>query len=175
MIRPTGRSLKQTPNSSLRLGQLHKLLTARNDTAELYRYHPRLMAWLARQDDGEGLSRLLKLLRATEPTFQLNDPELALQCADTLYHAGHYRAALRLLQDFHKRFPDSSQLAPAYLLAARALANGLQQWDKASAFLQFINKRCTDHPLHQQIDSWLEQAKNHQPLKGPKANFQVSD
>lgn len=166
-------ALKQDRNNPVRLAQLYKLLTARNNTAELYRYHPRFMAWLAEQHDGEGLNRLLKQLLTKDPEFQLDDPELTLKCADTLYHSGYYRAALRLLQNFHKRFPDSDQLAPAYLLAARALANGLQQWDKARAFLQFIKKRCTNHPLHPQMDSWLEQAEQHQPLKGPKASFQV--
>jgi hypothetical protein len=117
----------------------------------------------------------LKQLLASEPAFQLDDPELTVQCADTLYRSGHFRETLRLLQNFHKRFPDSNQLAPAYLLAARALANGLQQWDKALAFLQFIKKRCTAHPIHSQIDTWLEQAEQRQPLKGPRASFQVSD
>jgi len=168
-------ALKRDPNNPVRLGQLYKLLTARHDTAELYRYHPRLMAWLAAQHDGDGLNRLLKQLLVADPAFRLDDPALAVQCAETLYRAGHCKAALRLLQDFHKRFPDSDQLAPAYLLAARALANGLQQWDKAKAFLMFIKKRCTSHPIHQQIDTWLEQAEQHQPLKGPRATFQVPD
>jgi len=110
-----------------------------------------------------------------EPKFQLDDPELAVQCAGTLYHRGHHKAAIRLLQDFHKRFPDSDELAPAYLIVAQALANGLQQWEKASAFLSFIKKRCVNHPAHEHIDVWLEQAANQQPLKGPKASFQVSD
>ena len=74
-----------------------------------------------------------------------------------------------------KRFPNSDQLAPAYLIVAQALANGLQQWEKASAFLAFIQKRCADHPVHQDIEVWLEQARNRQPLKGPKASFQVPD
>ncbi|MGM0952794.1 MAG: tetratricopeptide repeat protein [Pseudomonadota bacterium] len=168
-------ALRQEPGNPARLGQLYRLLTARNDTAELYRYHPRLMAWLASENDGDGLKRLLKQLLAKEPAFLLDDPELTVQCADTLYRSGHFRETLRLLQNFHKRFPDSNQLAPAYLLAARALANGLQQWDKALAFLQFIKKRCTAHPIHNQIDTWLEQAEQRQPLKGPRASFQVSD
>lgn len=168
-------TLKRDRDDPKRIGQLYQLLTARQATAELYRYHPRLMAWLAQRHDGDGLSQLMQTLQASEPGFQVDDPELAVQCAGTLYHRGHHKPALRLLQDFHKRFPDSDQLAPAYLIAAQALANGLQQWEKASAFLAFIKKRCTGHPIHGQIDIWLEQARNQQPLKGPKANFQVSE
>ncbi|MGP9832833.1 hypothetical protein [Marinobacter alkaliphilus] len=168
-------SLKKDRDNPKRIGQLYQILTARQATAELYRYHPRLMAWLTQRHDGDGLNQLMQTLQAAEPGFQLDDPELAVQCASALYHRGHFKPALRLLQDFHKRFPDSDQLAPAYLLAAQALANGLQQWEKASAFLAFIKKRCVTHPLHGQIDTWLDQARNQQPLKGPKASFEIPE
>src|SRR5690554_1600122 len=120
-------SLKKDRDNPKRIGQLYQIMTARQATTELYRYHPRLMAWLAQRHDGDGLNQLMQTLQAAEPGFQLDDPELAVQCASALYHRGHFKPALRLLQDFHKRFPDSDQLAPAYLLAAQALANGLQQ------------------------------------------------
>ncbi|KPQ29007.1 MAG: hypothetical protein HLUCCX14_08030 [Marinobacter excellens HL-55] len=168
-------ALKKDRDDPKRIGQLYQILTARQATTELYRYHPRLMIWLAQRHDGDGLNQLIQTLQAAEPGFQLDDPELAVQCARALYHRGHYKPALRLLQDFHKRFPDSDQLAPAYLIAAQALANGLQQWEKASAFLSFIKKRCTSHPVQGHIDVWLEQARNQQPLKGPKASFEVSE
>lgn len=168
-------ALKKDRDNPVRLEQLYRLLTARNDTAELYRYHPRLLGWLASRRDAGGLEQMVRTLRKVEPDFQLDDPQLTVACAEVLYRGGHCRSALTLIRDFHKRFPDSDQLAPAYLLAAQALANGLQQWDKAIAFLTFIKKRCTGHPLHAQIDTWLDQAANHQPLKGPKASFDLPD
>ena len=168
-------ALKNDRDNPVRVGQLYQLLTARNDARELYRFHPRIMAWLAARQDGDGLNRLVETLQTLEPGFKLEDPELAVTCANTLYHRGHPKTAIRLLQDFHKRFPNSDQLAPAYLIVAQALANGLQQWEKASAFLAFIQKRCAGHPVHQDIEVWLEQARNRQPLKGPKASFQVPD
>lgn len=164
-------ALKRDRDNSLRVGQLYQLLTARNDVAELYRHHPRLLSWLADRNDGEGIATLLETLQGAEPGFRLDDPGLAVRCARTLYHRQQFKLALRLLQDFHKRFPDSDQLAPAYLLVAQTLANGLDQWEKATAFLTFIQKRCTTHPLHGQIAAYLEQAEKRQPLKGPKAAF----
>jgi len=160
-------ALKQDRENPTRIGQLYRLLTARNDTSELYRYHPRMLAWLAMRHDGDGLAQLLQTLQDLEPGFQLDDPELAVNCARVLYQRGHHKSAIRVLQDFHKRFPDSDQLAPAYLIVAQALANGLQQWEKANAFLLFIKKRCTSHPAHKHIDAWLEQSSQRQPLKGP--------
>lgn len=168
-------ALKRDPNDSHRLGQLYRLLTARNDTAELYRYHLRLLAWLVEHNDAEGIAGMLKALEAREPGFRLDDPELAVRCARCLYHRGQFKPVLKLLQDFHKRFPNSEELAPAYLLVAQTLANGLDQWEKATAFLNFIQKRCVNHPLHGQIGDYLAQAERREPLKGPKASFTVED
>lgn len=168
-------ALKRNPNDSHRLGQLYRLLAARNDTAELYRYHPRLLAWLVERNDAEGITALLQALEAREPGFRLDDPELAVRCARCLYHRGQFKPVLKLLQDFHKRFPDSEELAPAYLLVAQTLANGLNQWEKATAFLNFIQKRCVNHPLHEQIGIYLAQAEKKEPLKGPKASFVVEE
>jgi len=166
-------SLKRDPANAHRLEQMYALLTARDDRQELYRYHPRLLTMLADRNDGESIARLLDTLESVEPNFRLNDPELAVQCAKTLYNRGQFKPALKLLQDFHKRFPDSEALPQAYLTVAQALANGLGQWEKATAFLTFIKKRCVNHPLHEQIDVYLEQARNREPLKGPKASFNV--
>lgn len=168
-------ALKRDRDNSQRLGQLHQLLTARNDVSELYRYHPRLLAWLADRNDGDSMATLLDTLQTAEPQFRLDDPELSVRCARALYHRSQFKPTLRLLQDFHKRFPDSDQLAPAYLLVAQALANGLNQWEKATAFLTFIQKRCGNDPLHKQIGTYLEQAEKREPLKGPKASFAVQD
>ncbi len=168
-------ALKRDRDNGQRIGQLYQLLTARNDVPELYRYHPRLLTWLADHNDGDGMAALLHSLQNAEPQFRLEDPELAVRCARTLYHRGHFKLALRLLQDFHKRFPDSKQLAQAYLLVAQTLANGLNQWEKATAFLTFIQKRCQQDPLHKQIGTYLEQAQKREPLKGPKASFAVQE
>ena len=168
-------ALKRDSQNAFRLGQLHQLLTARNDIPELYRYHPRLLNMLAERNDGEGIAALLAAIETVEPGFRLEDPELSVRCARCLYQRGHFKPALKLLQDFHKRFPDSEELAPAYLLVAQALANGLGQWEKASAFLNFVKKRCLNHPLHEQVDVYLQQVENREPLKGPKASFAVQE
>ncbi len=168
-------ALKRDAKNAHRIGQLYLLLKARNDTAELYRYHPRLLEWLADRNDARGLTELLATLEKTEPGFRVEDPELAVRCAGALYRQGEYKAVLKLLQDFHKRFPNSEHLAPAYLLVAQTLANGLEQWDKAVAFLKFIQKKCTQHPLHAHMGTYLAQAENREPLKGPKASFAMED
>ncbi|WP_372985989.1 hypothetical protein [Marinobacter sp.] len=168
-------ALIRDPDNALRIAQLYKLLMARRDVPELHRYHVRILNWLANSNDGEAIAELVTLLQEAEPTCRLEDPELSVRCASAMYHRGRFKPALRLLQDFHKRFPDSDQLAPAYLLVAQILANGLNQWEKATAFLTFIQKKCPNHPLHGQIGTYLEQAEKREPLKGPKAKFAVAE
>lgn len=162
-------ALKRNRDDDLRIGQLYQLLVARNDATKLYQYHPRILGWLADRNDGEDIASVLGLLEQAEPGFKLDDPELAVRCARCLYHRGQFKQVLRLLQDFHKRFPDSEELAPAYLLVAQALANGLNQWEKATAFLTFIQKRCANHPLHEQVPVFLDQAGKRELLKGPSS------
>ncbi|MDO3721189.1 hypothetical protein QVZ43_05605 [Marinobacter sp. chi1] len=164
-------ALRREPNNQQRVGQLYQLLTARNDLTELYRYHPRILEWLSQRNDAGGMAALLRSLQQAEPQFRLDDPELTLRCARTLYQRSQFKPALKLLQDFHKRFPQSEHLAPAYLLAAQALANGLDQWEKAKAFLTFVQKRCADHPLHEQIAENLLQVERREPIKEPRATF----
>lgn len=168
-------ALKRDPDNAHRLEQLYRLLIARNDNAELYRRHVSLLEWLVDHNNGAGIADLLTRLEPLNPNLQVDDPELAERCARCLYHQGEYRQALKLLQDFHKRFPESNTLAPAYILAAQILANGLGQWEKAAAFLGFVQKRCQNHPLHSQVDTFLQQVANREPLKGPRASFTVSD
>lgn len=166
--------LKADATHPHRLEQFYRLLRATNNEGELYRNHPRLLQWLADRRDGEGLTDMTVLLDKLDPGFKLDDPSLAVSCARTLHHQGEYRLVLRLLQDFHKRFPDSEQLAPAYLLVAQSLAQ-LGQWEKATAFLNFIQKRCGNHPLHENIGAYLEQAHSQQPLRGPAASFATGE
>jgi tetratricopeptide (TPR) repeat protein len=168
-------ALKRNRNDPVRIGQLYQLLKARNDTTELYQYHPRILGWLADRNDGDGITSVLGMLEQAEPGFKLDDPELAVRSARCLYQRGQYKPAIRLLQDFHKRFPDSDELAPAYLLVAQSLANGLNQWEKATAFLTFIQKRCESHPLHEQVPVFLAQAEKRELLKGPRASFLVQE
>lgn len=168
-------ALKQDPTNPQRLEQLYRLLSARGKQRELHRHGPQLLAWLADRQDAAGISELLNAIDSVEPNVRLDDPELSVRCARCLYVRGEYHQALTLLKEFHKRFPDSEQLAPAYILAAQVMANGLAQWEKATAFLTFVQKRCADHPLQRQVADYLQQAALQQPLKEPRASFSLGE
>ena len=157
-------SLRQDPHNRLRLQQLYRLLAARNDKGELLRQRDRLLPWLLEQSAPDMLIDYLKRIAVRKDALELADPNLAFRCAQRLYAVGEHGWVLRLLRDFHKRFPRYPALAEAYLLVAQSLANGFQQWDRAAAFLQFIAKRCPDHPLSGQMGPCLARIRARQPL-----------
>ncbi|MFW5824624.1 MAG: tetratricopeptide repeat protein [Marinobacter sp.] len=164
-------SLKRDPANPNRLEQLYRLALARNDLEALSRHHGKLLCWMAAWRRHRDMQTLLTLLRQRDPQFQPQDPALTVACADLLFLQHQPRPALQLLKDFHKRFPDSDQIAPAYLLAARILANGFEQWDKAISFLKFAERQTDRADTRATIAACLEQAEKREPLKGPKASF----
>ncbi|WP_228160637.1 DUF4013 domain-containing protein [Marinobacter bohaiensis] len=167
-------AVKSNPPHPQRVEQLYRLLTATNNAEELMRHHRILLLWLGDRHEGTAIAGLLKTLTGRDPAFRLDDPELIVHCARALHSQGENREVLKLMQDFHKRFPDSEHIATGYLTVAQSLAQ-LGLWEKATAFLNFIKQRCAQHPLHGKIDAYLEQARNQQPLRGPAASFDVGE
>ena len=157
-------ALKRQPGDAGRLTQLFRLLAARADGAALIAHHQQLLPWLLQQPDDKSLAQALRLCIKAKPDFVLDDPALACRCAKQLEMQGHHKLALHLLKDFHRRFPKSKELAEAYLLVARILANQLGDWNRATQVLAFIDKHCADQPLHQHIRVCLTQARAQQPL-----------
>lgn len=162
-------ALKRQPLHPGYAEKLYLLIRARQDSASLLQQHRRLLPWLRAKGDSQGLAASLKDLQQADPGFALGDPQLAYECAQLLYQEGEFRLVLQLLQDFHKRFPEYENLAGAYLLVAKTLANGLQRFDKAGAFLRFIQQKCSAHPLHRNVEHYLSQARAGQALTDPAA------
>jgi tetratricopeptide (TPR) repeat protein len=164
-------ALKRDPANPNRLSQLYQLSLARHDLETLTRHHAKLLRWMVAFRKPRDMKTLLTLLRQHDPLFQPRDPDLVVACADLLFLQHEPKPALQLLKDFHKRFPDSDQIAPAYILVARILANGFEQWDKATSFLTFAGKSTEDADTKAAIAAYMAQAEKREPLKGPKASF----
>lgn len=71
---------------------------------------------------------------------------LSLPLAKLCLSRGRTPEALRLLKDFHKRFPASHDIAEAWLLQARILIERFNRDDKAVPFLNAILKQYPQHP-----------------------------
>lgn len=157
-------ALKRQPGNPNRLSQIFRLLAARADGATLIAQQQQLLPWLLQQPDDRSLAQALRLCIKAKADFVLGDPALTYRCARQLELQGHHKLALHLLKDFHKRFPKAQELAEAYLLVARLLANQLGDWNRAIQVLNFIDRCCAGQPLHQHIRLCLAQAHAQQPL-----------
>lgn len=164
-------ALKRDPANPNRLSQFYQLALARNDLEALAKHHAKLLRWMVAHRKHRDMKTLLTLLQKHDPQFQLQDSELVVASADLLFLQHEPKPALQLLKDFHKRFPDSEQIAPAYILVARILANGFGQWDKATNFLRYAAKSTSNPEMTETIAAYLTQAEQREPLKGPRASF----
>lgn len=167
MKRQPGTQASTQDNKDRLALQLFQLIQARQDSQSLRDHHRQILPALVRQADGEGLSRMLLQLRAKEPEFQLSDPQLTVQCVQLLFHQQQYRLILWLLKHFHQRFPGHQETPRAYLLLARTLADGLQDYRQAGQCLAFIHKHFPQHPLHPQLPHYAARLKTRQPLTAP--------
>ena len=159
------KALKRQPGDDHQVERLYRLTSARDDRKTIRKHHKRFLRWLVKEQDGEGIGRMLRLLLQEDREWQLDEPELAFQCAQVLYHQGDHKLVLWLLKGFHERFPDSERIPDALLLIARTLANGLQQFDKAAAYLRFIQNRYPEHSLTSLVPRYLEQVGQKRPME----------
>ncbi|TVP56089.1 MAG: hypothetical protein EA349_08405, partial [Halomonadaceae bacterium] len=160
-------ALKRQPTNDRLATQLLQLIQARQDTLSMRDHHRQLIPALIRQADSDNLSQLLLKLRRQDPDFRLSDPDLSFQCAQLLFHQQQYRLILWLLKQFHQRFPNHPDTPRAYLLLARTLADGLQQYRQAGQCLAFIHKHFPQHPLHPQLPHYAAPRKPPGPVAQP--------
>lgn len=158
-------AIKRQPRDDHQVARLYRLIRARDDRRAMRKHYKRILPWLIREQDGENLGHLLRVLVTEDRDWRLDDPDLAFQCAQVLYHQGDHKLVLWLLKGFHQKHPDHERVPDALLQIARSLANGLQQFDKAAAYLRFIARQYPDHPLNQLIPRYLEQAENKRPIE----------
>ncbi|MDZ7748085.1 MAG: tetratricopeptide repeat protein [Halofilum sp. (in: g-proteobacteria)] len=64
-----------------------------------------------------------------------------------LVQRGEYRRAVRMVNGFHRDFPQSAAIPPLYLEVARIFWESLDQPDKARQIADFLLQRYPDHPV----------------------------
>ncbi len=153
--------LKKNPNHIIRREQLYKLLWASQNKEKLSKYAQPILRLFVSNNTPEKSAVLLKTLLKHNSQFQLQDPELIFQLSQQLYHQGEYRLILVLVKDMHRRFDTFDKLPDTYLVVAKTLANGLQQWAKASTYLTFIKQKFAEHPMQNKLPEYLTAVAEH--------------
>ena len=156
--------IRKNPNHIVRREQLYKVLWASHNIERLTKYAQPILRLFVSNNTADKSADVLKALLKRNPAFQLQDPELIFQLTQQLYHQGEYRLILVLAKDMHSRFDSFEKLPDTYLIVAKTLANGLQQWDKSAKYLLFVKQKFAEHPSQQNIQEYIEAVRDHKRM-----------
>jgi len=148
-----------------RVEQLYRLLSALGDWETLIQYTQPVARHLVRENQPARAATLMKQVWTQSPDYKMQDLELIHRLCLLFYQAGEYKLVLRFGNNLHHRFEHNPQVADCYLLVAKTLANGLQQWGKAASYIGFIKKNFPDHPIQQHMDDFEAALATHRRLE----------
>jgi tetratricopeptide (TPR) repeat protein len=135
------------PSQGTRLEQLYKMLKVTENDATLMQFTQPLTRYFIKENKTSVAADILRRVWSFEPEYQLQDLELIRNLSRALYQSGDYKLVLRLCKNLHHRFENNPIVADCYLLLAQTLTNGMQQWNKAANYLNYIKKTFPDHPI----------------------------
>lgn len=86
--------------------------------------------------------------------FELKEPELACELAHSAKDMGQSKLALKMINGFGKRFPNSPLIPKVYLLAAKIMCEDMKQDKQALTILTSLMKRYRNDPLFGEIEQY---------------------
>lgn len=133
-------ALRRSPEDLALRERYHRLLFALGDSARCLEHLDGYLPLVAQLNPALAASALLDA-RRLKADYLPKDAQVCEQVAEALLARHKTREALSLLINLHQRFPDYPHVPRAYLLAARAFAEGLGQLDSAHKLIKFIRVR----------------------------------
>lgn len=133
-------ALRRSPEDLVLRERYHRLLFALGDGELCLEHLEGYLPLAARLNPPLAASALLDA-RRLKADYLPGDAQVCEQVAEALLVRHKTREALSLLINLHQRFPDYPHIPRAYLLAARAFAEGLGQPESAQKLLKFIRAR----------------------------------
>jgi TolA-binding protein len=94
--------------------------------------------------------------RKRDVSVDMHSPKQVIQLAKALRGVGKGKQALRLLNGFHKSFPDSNDIVDAYILGAKISCEDLDRDDLAKKLLGYVMKQYPSHPQVIEANQYLE-------------------
>jgi tetratricopeptide (TPR) repeat protein len=146
--------VRKRPQDLHMLDRLYRLLLAQKDWKKLKEGARPILNMLLNQNRAEEAAQLLKQLFA-QGEYAVHDPLLSFHLAQSFLILGEHKLLLKVLKDFHKEHPDFEFLPEAYVLAAKALANGLRDKAKALTYLKFVQTKFPEHVIQHQMAGYL--------------------
>ncbi|HEY0201632.1 MAG TPA: hypothetical protein VGC24_08065 [Burkholderiaceae bacterium] len=143
----------------------HRVLLLSDKTSSLLDHGQRFIDLLVQRSLTAEALKAYQDCKAKDAGFALQSPVSTLALARSTWQRGDARGTAALLSGFDKRFAHDATLPDFYELAARLLAQGLSQPDKALRILRLLQTRYPDAPQTQEVQ-WL--------LRGARATPPVS-
>lgn len=146
-------AVKEQPDDLTRHERYHRLLVLAGD-ARLQRH---AQEYLGRLLAAKQFPAVLKVLEACWQQKADWQPEvhLCLPLARLCLERSRIKEAIRLLKDFHKRYPGSTDIPDALLLQARILIEHFNKQEQALPFLKALQGRYAGHPASRKAEALL--------------------
>lgn len=150
---------KHPDDIELRL-KFHKLIKLTDQVKQLTVHGEGLIRRLIDLNRGaQAMEVYLDCVKA-DAAFRPKDKKVFLPLAKTLRAHKHPAVAIRLVNGFHKLFPQDPQTPELYLLIAQIFMDDLHQDEKAKPILDFLAKHFSHHPLIEVVRSYQAALRN---------------
>lgn len=147
--------LQQNPSDDDAAERYIKLLILTNNNEKLNAEGHKLVNRLLEQNKISQALNLFLQIFEKDNSFRLTKPKQRHEIARLLMKGGHGKAAISLLNNLHKDFPDYEGIPAAYLLVAQILCEQFNNDAKAKSVLQFILKNYPDNSHKQEVSDYL--------------------
>ncbi|WP_163831639.1 DUF4013 domain-containing protein [Spartinivicinus ruber] len=134
----------------------HNLLLLTKEQDRLVRHGQHLIQLLINAKNQRQAAQVYCNVINQASDFTLPTAELRNSVAQGLYSIGKHKETVQLVKDMHKQFPGSYEIPQAYLLAAKALCEGLSQDQLALKYLDFIEGKFPNSPVVKEAKEYRE-------------------
>lgn len=132
-----------------------KLLALRGDHAALLKHGRDYLNVLLAQDQDRKALDVIRDCLAIDAAFQPAVAEHVHRLAKKAVDLGMAQLALGIVSGFHRAFPKHADTPANYLIAARIMAEKMNQDEKAKHLLTQVRDAFPNHPLRPEVDGYL--------------------
>lgn len=135
-----------------------KLICGVRDQDALVRFSDNYLPKIMSRGDEYATANAYRAIIAVIPNYQPSKADICTDLARDLFNQGNYKAVIKVLNNFHKRFNNKEATFEAYTLLANALAKTPALAHKAESYHKFLEK------LKTTLDSDREKELKDNPL-----------
>ena len=151
-----GAQLRRLGGSAAMHGQYRKLLKLRGDGPALCEHGANYIGILMAQGQEKAALDVARDCLEYDRGFVIANPDYIGPLARRAANLGQAQLAVKLLSNFHVRFPGHADVAPNTLLAARLLADKMGQDLEAHMLLSATHNSFRDHELRKEMEAYLD-------------------